>query len=616
MQSQMTFIADLRSALGLLRVFLLSLLLAPAWAGMQNQLKGHPSPYLAMHGDDPVAWQDWGEAALELAREQDKLLFISSGYFSCHWCHVMQRESYRNPQVAALLNEHFIPVKLDRELHPALDAYLIDYLERTQGTAGWPLNIFLTPEGYPLIGATYLPVDQFSTLLQRLNKTWNDKRGKTRNLARRALLQVIAKKVHGQAKSLLPGELRQRFVLQALSFGDAMEGGFGDQNKFPMAPQLLGLLAIRSDVPYPPLDSLLQLTLDQMLQQGLRDHLAGGFFRYAVDPSWQVPHFEKMLYTQAQLARVFLLAGVSYGREDYLEIARETLDFMLREMPGEQGALIASFSAIDEKGEEGGPYLWHPQDLDTLLGAEDAALVRRYWAMVGPPPLESGYLPRRGASIEELAAASQQSPEYVWSDLQELREKLLEARRQRALPADNKELAAWNGLAVGTLAMAAKLLNQPTYGAAANKIAKALHSRLWQDGELWRARAGDAAVGATGLADYAYLAEGLHLLLQLQHDDEIAMWRDQLIDTAWDKFFSEQGWQATQQHLIPGMGAKMADGDGALRSPSAVLMALTKSVGSADFKNRLEAAIAMSRDSVQAEPFWHASYVPVLISAE
>ncbi len=616
MQSQTTFITDFRVAMVMLRAFLLGLLLMPAWAEMQNQLKGHASPYLAMHADDPVAWQDWGEAALKLAREQDKLLFISSGYFSCHWCHVMQRESYRNPQIAALLNEHFIPVKLDRELHPALDAYLIDYLERTQGTAGWPLNIFLTPEGYPLIGATYLPVDQFSTLLQRLNRTWLEKRSKTRNLARRALLQVIAKKGQAQAETLPPGELRRRFFLQALSLGDAMEGGFGDQNKFPMAPQLLGLLALRGEEPYPPLDSLLLLTLDQMMQQGLRDHLAGGFFRYTVDPSWQVPHFEKMLYTQAQLARVFLLAGVRYGRQDYLDIAKETLDFMLRDMRGKHGGLISSFSAIDEHGEEGGPYLWHPQDLDTLLGVGDAALVRRYWAMLGPPPLENGYLPRRGASIEELATASQQSAEYVWADLQELRVKLLEARQRRALPADNKELAAWNGLAIGTLAMAAKALNQPAYLDAAGKIAKALHARLWRDGELWRARAADAAVGATSLADYAYLAEGVHLLLQLRPDDELAVWRDQLIATAWHSFFSEQGWQAAQQHLIPGMGAKRVDGDGALRSPSAVLMALTQSIGNAEFNERLEAAIAMSRDSVQREPFWHASYVPLLISAQ
>jgi len=580
---------------------------------MQNQLADHASPYLAMHGDDPVAWQDWGEDALKLAREQDKLLFISSGYFSCHWCHVMQRESYKNPQIAALLNEYFVPVKLDRELHPALDAYLIDYLERTQGHAGWPLNIFLTPEGYPLIGATYLPVERFSTLLRRLNKTWIDKRAKTRNLARRALLQVIAKKTHGQAAPIPAAELRQRLILEALALGDAMEGGFGEQNKFPMAPQLLAMLRLRGNTPFEPLDSFLQVTLDQMAQQGLRDHLAGGFFRYTVDPSWQVPHFEKMLYTQAQLARVYLLAGTLYGREDYLGIARETLDFMLREMRGQNGALIASFSAVDEQGEEGGPYLWHPQDLDILLGTEDAGLVRRHWAMLGPPPLEGGYLPRRGESAVELAASLQQQAAQTWIHLQELKSRLLQERKQRGLPADTKELAAWNGLAIGALALAAKVLDEPAYGEAAGELAHALRSRLWRDGVLWRARSGDEPVGATSLADYAFLAEGLHLLSQSRPDESLIAWRDELVAAAWERFFSDQGWQASERHLIPGMGATAAEGDGALRSASAVLMALTQVLGQKQFQERLNSAISMSRDSVQAEPFWHASYVPVLM---
>ena len=594
----------------MLRFLVILLLAAPAWA-MQNQLKDHASPYLAMHADDPVAWQDWGENALRLAREQDKLLFISSGYFSCHWCHVMQRESYKNPQIAALLNEHFIPVKLDRELHPALDAYLIAYLERTQGQAGWPLNIFLTPEGYPLIGATYLPVDRFTTLLQRLNQTWVDKRDNTRNLARRALLQVIARKVQADVDVLPAIELNQRFVSQALSLGDIMEGGFGDQNKFPMAPQLLALLALRGNTPFEPLDSFLQLTLDQMAQQGLRDHLAGGFYRYTVDPSWQVPHFEKMLYTQAQLARVYLLAGKNYARDDYLQIARETLDFALRDMRGKQGGLIASFSAVDEHGEEGGPYLWHPDDLQVLMGSEDAALVRRYWAMLGPPPFDGGYLPRQGETVEQLAASRKQEPQQLWIYLQELKQKLLDARSQRRLPADTKELAGWNGLMIGSLALGALNLDDAKYGEAAVDLARNMRSRLWRDGRLWRARSGDTPVGETSLSDYAYLAEGLHLLLQWRPDPELAVWRDELVSKAWDTFFSPQGWTLTRKHLIPGMGAKPVETDGALRSAPAVLMAVTHVLGRDEFKERLQHAVKMSTADTQEEPFWHATHMLV-----
>lgn len=599
-----------QSALGLLLALCLSMGAVTASA-MQNQLKGHASPYLAMHGDDPVAWQDWNDGLLALARSQQKLILISSGYFSCHWCHVMQRESYQNPQIAALLNEHFIPVKLDRELHPALDAYLIDYLERTRGQAGWPLNIFLTPEGYPLVGATYMPAGRFSALLERLQKTWEARRDQTRNLARRALLKVIAKKVREPVEVLAPAELNQRFVLQALSLGDAMEGGFGEQNKFPMAPQLLALLALRGETPYPPLDELLQLTLDQMAQQGLRDHLGGGFYRYAVDPSWQVPHFEKMLYTQAQLARVYLLAGKFYAREDYLGIARETLDFVLREMRGGQGGLIAGFSAVDASGEEGGPYLWHPDDLHTLLGSGDAALVRRHWAMLGPPTLETGYLPRRGETVMQLAVSTEQDPQQLLAYLQELKHKLLEARRSRDLPADDKELAAWNGLMVGTLALAALHLDEPLYGEAALELARVLHQRLWQQGRLWRARVGDRPLGEASLADYAYLAEGLHLLQQWQADQDLAIWRDELVASAWDAFFSGQGWQSAQRHPIPGMGAEPATADGALRSPAAVLMAVTQVLRQPAYQERLQKALRLSTQPVQEQPFWHASHLLV-----
>jgi len=599
----------------MLRICLLwALLLAPAFA-LENQLRDHPSPYLAMHGDDPVAWQDWGEAALAQAREQDKLVFVSSGYFSCHWCHVMQRESYKNPQIAALLNEHFIPVKLDRELHPALDAYLIDYLERTQGQAGWPLNIFLTPEGYPLIGATYVPPDRFEQLLEKLNATWENERSRTRNLARRALLQVIANKAQGGFEPMPLGELRLSFLRQALSIGDPMEGGFGDQNKFPMSPQLLAMLELRGEQASPALDTLLQVTLDQMASQGLRDQLGGGFYRYTVDPSWHVPHFEKMLYTQAQLARVYLLAGRLYQRDDYLAVARDTLDFALREMRGQDGLLIASFSAVDEQGEEGGPYLWHEQQLLEVLGAEDARLAQRHWSMQGPPTLESGHLPRQGESVEQLAAGAEMTAPEMRQRLADIRGRLLQARAKRDLPADTKELAGWNGLMIGALAIAAQQLQEPRYADAALSLAKNLRERLWQGGELWRARAGDKPVGAASLQDYGFVAEGLARLLQVRDDAQLRAWQRQLLGSAWQRFFSDAGWRVSEQSLIPGMGDKPAEGDGALLAPSAMLM--RASLGSADpaIAGQLGKALALSRRPVQEEPFWHASHLLVLREA-
>ena len=234
------------SAIRLLAVLLL--LASAAVHGLENRLADHPSPYLALHGADPVHWQPWGADVLELARKEGKLLFVSSGYFACHWCHVMHRESFRNPQIAALLNRHFIAVKVDRELEPALDAHLIDFVQRTQGSAGWPLNVFLTPEGYPLLGATYLPPDDLQNLLERLGRLWAEETDEMRDLARRALLALVTQREpNDQPVSLSPQRLRRSLLNAALQLGDEMLGGFGQQNRFPMAPQLMALVKLQSD---------------------------------------------------------------------------------------------------------------------------------------------------------------------------------------------------------------------------------------------------------------------------------------------------------------------------------------------------------------------------------
>ena len=392
-----------------------------------------------------------------------------------------------------------------------------------------------------------------------------------------------------------------------------MAGGFGDQNKFPMAPQLEALLRVHEGLAGSALDALLVLTLDQMAAQGLRDHIGGGFFRYTVDPSWQLPHFEKMLYTQAQLARVYLLGGKLYGRGDYLQVARDTLDFALREMRGPHGLLIASFSAVDAQGEEGGPYLWNPQQLVETLGEEDALLATRHWAMFGEPAVGTSFLPRQGESVRQLAVSSGREPQQVMVRLEQIRQKLLAARQQRELPADTKELAAWNGLMIGTLALAAKQLQQPVYGEAAQDLAHTLHKRLWRDGELWRARAADSPVGQASLADYAYLAEGLHLLEQWRESPWQAEWRDQLLRAAWQRFHRDSGWRAAESQLIPGMGEKAAEVDGALRSPPAVLMRVSSQLDEPTCAKRLQAALERSAYAVQQQPFWHATHLLALL---
>ena len=596
-----------------LLMLLLFILTAPA-GGIQNQLGGHASPYLAMHGDDPVAWQDWGPRALELAREEGKLLFVSSGYFSCHWCHVMQRESYRDQEIAAIINEHFVPVKLDRELHEALDSYLIDFVDKTQGHAGWPLNVFLTPEGYPLIGTTYLPPDRFRQLLERLHKNWQAEQGKMRNLARRATLQMMLQEAPAEVESLSADVLREGLLRQAVAVADPMEGGFGNQSRFPMAPQLLALMELQAVAPHPELAAFLTLTLDQMAEEGLRDQLAGGFFRYTVDPSWQVPHFEKMLYTQAQLAELYLRAAELFGREGYAEVARDTLEFVLREMAAPQGGFVASFSAIDGAGEEGGVYLWSIDELHALLGEEDTAIARRYWRMQDLPAHDGGHLPRRGDDIATIAGVTGLPQDELIQRIEAIHTILLAARGQRDLPVDNKTLAGWNGLMLAAIARAARQWQDPRLVQAAADLRDFLRDKLWDGRQLRRALAQGRPIGKASLEDYAYVAYGMAQYADLSADPADRTFVAALLSIAWQRYAQPDGWRRDDQALIPGMGTEPAMPDGALPSPSALLISVALGSGDPKLVEQAAAAAELGRQKVQQESFWYTGHLAALLA--
>jgi uncharacterized protein YyaL (SSP411 family) len=600
----------------MLRISLLLVLalVAPAIA-LENQLRDHPSPYLAMHGDDPVAWQDWGPEAVALARGEDKLLFVSSGYFSCHWCHVMQRESYRDAKIAALLNQHFVPVKLDRELHGALDAFLIDYVEKTQGHAGWPLNVFLTPEGYPLIGTTYLPAERFRDLLVRLNTAWLEENGKMRNLARRTLLQLMQDEAGVRVEPLPVAALQDALFVEAMGIADVMEGGFGDQNKFPMAPQLLALLELQATAPRPQLAEFLVLTLDRMAAGGLRDHLAGGFFRYTVDPSWQVPHFEKMLYTQALLSEVYLRAAALFGRADYAAVARDTLGFVAREMAGSDGGYVASFSAVDGAGREGGVYLWTVDQLRALLGEQDAELARRHWKMIGISPIDGGHLPRQGDSIEEIAESTGRSVADITRRIASVRERLLAARTKRMLPVDDKELAGWNGLILAAFSRAALAWDDPGFRAAATRVRDFVHRRLWDGRELRRALSGGRELGKASLEDYAYVAHGMAAYADLSGESVDRAFLTTLLDSAWQRYYGPGGWRMDDHPLIPGMGERSALLEGALPAPSALLVRIAIRSDDSNLMAKALAAAELGRRAAQQQPFWYAGHHAALLEA-
>ena len=579
---------------------------------IRNQLSGHPSPYLAMHGEDPVHWQSWSEDVLVRARAEGKLVFVSSGYFSCHWCHVMQRESYRDADIANIINKNFIPVKIDRELQPALDARLIEFVERTRGQAGWPLNVFLTPDGYPLFGFTYLPPQSFSDLLEKLQARWTADRSGLSDLARQADAQVEQKEY--KVVDVKPTRLDKILVQQALEIGDKLQGGFGQQNKFPMAPQLLALLDVQARVPDRRLAEFLRLTLDQMAGGGLRDHLGGGFFRYSTTPDWQVPHFEKMLYDNALLVQVYLRAAELFNEPAYLTVARETLDFVMRELGTGQGTCVSSLSAVDSEGVEGGYYLWSIGDIEKVLDKSEMNLARRYYALDKPPALEHGYHLIPAVSTRDLAVETGQSLDETNLSLQAIRRKLVTVRNLRSVPVDTKVLSGWNGLMLEALVAGAQTFDDSkTYTLAAARLRNALLRDFWDGDQLWRARDKGTPLGAASLEDYAFLARGLgawDAVFVKEGDDQVTA---HIVEQGWRRFYKDPGWQMGEAMIIPAGNRELALADGPMPSPSAYLISVSgatraKKTGQASTEKRSQALDAASV-MVSASPFWYASYI-------
>ncbi len=600
----------------MLRLCLAVLLLAQAsslCASLQNQLKNHPSPYLAMHGTDPVQWQQWGVEALDKAKSENKLLFISSGYFACHWCHVMQRESYRDPQVAALLNRYFIPVKVDRELQPALDEHLIDFVRRTRGSAGWPLNVFLTPEGYPLIGLTYSPTEPFTGLLVKLKDRWAEQSAQLKEAARQASNALQSdRSPSDKSEPPDPEALQRGLVAMALKLGDEMEGGFGNQTRFPLSPQWSVLLDRLHQVPDQRLRLLVELTLKQMASQGMRDHLGGGFFRYTVDPGWQVPHFEKMLYTQAQLARLYLQAARILDRPEYREVARDTLDFTLRVLKGEGGGFIASLSAVDPDNMEGGGYLWRTEHLQSVLDDEELAFAQVRWRLGGQSRQEEGYLPVDATSLEEMAMDDRQALGRLEALEQRVKQKLLLARAPRNHPRDVKQLAAWNGLMLSALAAGTRELKEPRYRQAGARLRDYLVTRLWDGSRLHRAWGPDGSLGSAAMEDYVYVAVGVAdwaRLTESKSDLELA---SRLAGDAWDRYYSAGGWQTSDDLLIPGIAKEPAISDGPLPSPAALLIELSLQLDDPEMKAKALGALRLGYGTVRDQPFAYATHIRVL----
>ncbi len=596
------------------RFFLLlcaCLTLHPGWAG---ELTDHPSPYLAQHADDPVQWRSWRPQLLAQAQQEGKLLFISSGYFACHWCHVMQRESFRNPGIAALLNRFTIPVKLDRELQPALDAQLLAFVRKTRGHAGWPLNVFLTPEGYPLLGLVYAQPEAFHTLLVNLEQAWKEDPGELRRLAVEAAASERKAAAATASPQVSTATLLQLFDQRLWAVADELEGGFGNQSKFPNVPLLQTLLFLQQAQPDARRREFVQLTLRQMAGLGLRDHLGGGFFRYTTDPGWRSPHFEKMLYDNAQLLGLYAQSARLFQDKAWLQVAEQTFAFLQREMRAVGGGYIASLSAVDGEGAEGGYYLWSQAQLRELLTESQYRLARHWYGFSEAQSTLVDELPMRIQAAMDVQEWTGLSPAELQTAVQHMDHTLLQARKQRRLPRDEKVLAAWNGLLLKSLVQLAEATGNDEHRQAAAELRRFLVRHFWNQGNLYRLVDAKGYMREGELEDYAYVAAGLMAWCRFTGDEEDVELLQTLVESARLRFHSEQGWRLSEA-TPPGFASwHQVIEDGALPSPAAILLEVSGWLSSrAGEQLPMDTAPAITAGVIAENPLSYASYVPLLL---
>ncbi len=490
-----------------------------------NRLKDEPSLYLRQHAHNPVDWYPWGVEALARARTEDKPIFLSVGYSSCHWCHVMEQEVFEDDGTAAFLNDRFVCIKVDREERPDLDRVYMEAVQAMTGRGGWPMSVFLTPDLEPFFGGTYFPRVQFLGLIRQIDEVFRTRRPDLEHQAAQLAAGIgslpAAQAGEGPGLSL---ELADAAVSHAWQYFDTRNGGFNQRQKFPTPVKWRFLLRTFRRTGDRELGDMIRKTCDAMAGGGIYDHVGGGFHRYTVDEDWTVPHFEKMLYDNGQLAGLFIEAGVAFGRQDYLDLGRDVLDFLMREMRGKDGEFYASYDA-DSGGEEGSYYVWSPAEIIAVAGPADGPVLADLLGVHDPGNFEHGgkSVPTRRADLQAVAGSHGRARDEVATIFPRWRGALRNARDGRVPPGlDRKIVTSWNGLVISALAQAHAATGDPSCLNGAVRAADfLLANHLRPDGSLWRATSDGHPAGEGVLDDYAMLADGLLDLYQVCADQEL-----------------------------------------------------------------------------------------------
>jgi uncharacterized protein YyaL (SSP411 family) len=603
-----------------------------------NRLATEQSPYLLQHAHNPVEWYAWGEEAFAKAKAQDKPIFLSVGYSTCHWCHVMEHESFEDPDVAALLNEHFVSIKVDREERPDVDRVYMTFVQATTGSGGWPMSVWLTPDLEPFYGGTYYPPTSqwgrpgFRDLLLEIARAWRDERDQVVRSATQIIERLTAATRHDAGGATIGPEALASTLREFRQSFDARFGGFGDQPKFPRPSELLFLLREHARTGDEDARRMALQTLTAMALGGMRDHIGGGFHRYSVDRQWRVPHFEKMLYDQAQLVLAYLEAAQVSGDAFFAQVAEDTLQYVERDLSDEAGGFHSAEDAdsippeqadrANARKTEGAFYIWSIDELREALGDESGVFELRYGIVADgnapfDPQNEFGRknLLYTARGIADVARETGLEPERVAATLARARETLFHVRARRPRPhLDDKVLTAWNGLMIAAYARGARVLgvggalgdsvDTRALGArhlrTAERAAQFFKEAMWDPGSgrlRRRYRRGHAAIDGYA-EDYAFLVFGLLELFQANGDAQLLQWalalQQRMDDWFWDA--RSAGWFSTRGEDRSVLLRLKEDHDGAEPSPTSVgalnLLTLFHLTGDAQFRDRAARALA------------------------
>jgi uncharacterized protein YyaL (SSP411 family) len=583
-----------------------------------NRLGRERSPYLLQHAENPVDWFAWCDEAFAKAREDDKPIFLSIGYSTCHWCHVMEHESFESAAVAAVLNEHFVSIKVDREERPDVDRVYMTFVQATTGSGGWPMSVWLTPDLKPFYGGTYFPPSSqwgrpgFVDILQQISRVWRAERSKVVQSAEAMTEQLRTLEQPAPAWTVPGADALTETVKQFRGAFDPRYGGFGDAPKFPRPSELLFLLREHARTGDATARDMALRTLRSMALGGMRDHIGGGFHRYSVDGAWRVPHFEKMLYDQAQLVMAFAEASQASGDPFYAEVAEDTLLYVVREMTDAHGGFYSAEDAdsippedAGARKKEGAFYLWRADELDALLGG-DAPIVKLRFGI--EPAGNAPHDPQQeftgknllyvARSIDDLVQLTGRTRDDIVRILNETRVRMFQARLERPRPQrDDKILTSWNGLMIGAFARMSRVLDAgEPYLQAARRAAAFLRERMWHapSGLLLR-RYRDGHAEIDGYAeDYAYLIAGLLELFQADADPMWIEWAIALQHRQDELFWDDTagGWFSTTGRDPSVLVRMKEDYDGAEPTASSMsalnLMVLSTLVHDPQWTDRIE----------------------------